>query len=148
MKMNANTEKRLLKLRLVFAIRVKKLLDLAYANGLNAQISCGYRSAEEQDALYSVGRTRPGKIVTNAQAGQSAHNYGLAVDIFFLTPDGKADFSSKLYTKLDKLAKAAGIYDEGIGMEWSGMWTGSLKETAHWQVKGFNWRKWKKASLS
>lgn len=144
LKMNSNTEKRVAKLEPQFGKLVVKLLNLAYANGLNAQVSAGFRSKEEQDALYSVGRTRPGKVVTNAQAGQSAHNYGVAIDIFFLTPDGKADFSTPNYTKLDKLAKAAGIYDEGVGMEWSGAWK-SFKETAHWQVKGFDWRKAKKA---
>lgn len=41
----------------------------------------GYRSGARQDQLYAQGRTRPGEIVTNAKAGQSAHNYGLAVDI-------------------------------------------------------------------
>lgn len=31
--------------------------------------------------LYAQGRTTPGKIVTNAKPGQSAHNFGLAVDL-------------------------------------------------------------------
>jgi peptidoglycan L-alanyl-D-glutamate endopeptidase CwlK len=41
----------------------------------------GVRTVAEQDALYAQGRTKPGKIVTNAKGGQSAHNFGLAVDI-------------------------------------------------------------------
>lgn len=40
----------------------------------------GFRSPEEQDLLYLIGRTRPGKKVTNAKGGQSAHNYGCASD--------------------------------------------------------------------
>lgn len=140
MTMNKHTKARLEKLDPEFAKLVKKLLELAYANGLNAQISAGFRSAEEQEALYSVGRTRPGRVVTNARAGQSAHNYGLGVDLFFLTPDGKADFTTALYTRLDRIAKEANLYNEGVGMEWSGAWK-SFKETAHWQVKNFNWRK-------
>jgi hypothetical protein len=35
---------------------------------------------EEQTALYSLGRSAPGKIVTKARAGESFHNYGLAFD--------------------------------------------------------------------
>ena len=35
---------------------------------------------EEQTALYAIGRTSPGKIVTKARAGESYHNYGLAFD--------------------------------------------------------------------
>lgn len=50
------------------------------------------RTFAEQDALYSIGRTklydetgkRLGKV-TNAKAGQSFHNYGLAFDIVLLT---------------------------------------------------------------
>jgi len=30
--------------------------------------------------LYFQGRTTPGKIVTNARPGESAHNFGIAVD--------------------------------------------------------------------
>lgn len=36
------------------------------------------RTFQEQELLFSQGRTRPGKIVTNARAGKSFHNYGLA----------------------------------------------------------------------
>ena len=35
---------------------------------------------EEQTALYAIGRTSPGKVVTKARAGESYHNYGLAFD--------------------------------------------------------------------
>jgi peptidoglycan L-alanyl-D-glutamate endopeptidase CwlK len=40
----------------------------------------GLRSWTEQDALYAMGRTAPGKIVTNVKGGYSYHNYGMAVD--------------------------------------------------------------------
>jgi hypothetical protein len=43
-------------------------------------IYCGRRTMEEQTALYSLGRSAPGKIVTKARAGESFHNYGLAFD--------------------------------------------------------------------
>lgn len=44
------------------------------------------RTFEEQDALYSKGRTTgtKGKTVTNAKGGQSYHNYGCATDICLL----------------------------------------------------------------
>lgn len=42
------------------------------------------RTFSEQEALYNQGRTNPGKIVTTARAGQSYHNYGLAIDIVLL----------------------------------------------------------------
>jgi peptidoglycan L-alanyl-D-glutamate endopeptidase CwlK len=42
------------------------------------------RTFKEQDELYAQGRTKPGKVVTDARGGQSYHNYGLAIDIVFL----------------------------------------------------------------
>ncbi len=46
------------------------------------------RTFAEQDALFAKGRTAPGGRVTNAKAGMSMHNYGLALDIV-LIKDGK-----------------------------------------------------------
>lgn len=47
------------------------------------------RTFAEQEALYAQGRTKPGKVVTNAKAGMSYHNYGLAVDIVLLKDTDK-----------------------------------------------------------
>ncbi|MFJ5622021.1 M15 family metallopeptidase [Peribacillus loiseleuriae] len=66
-----------------------EVIKLAYTECIYVQIPDGYRSIAEQDKLYAQGRTAPGKVVTNAKGGQSNHNYGLAVDYFLLTPDGK-----------------------------------------------------------
>ena len=43
-------------------------------------IYCGRRTMEEQTALFAIGRSAPGKVVTKARAGESFHNYGLAFD--------------------------------------------------------------------
>ena len=48
----------------------------------------GYRSFEVQDELHKIGREFPGKIVTNAKGGESAHNYGCASD-WTIWHDGK-----------------------------------------------------------
>lgn len=40
----------------------------------------GFRSFDEQRILYAKGRTVAGDKVTNAPAGMSFHNYGLATD--------------------------------------------------------------------
>ena len=52
-------------------------------------IYCGRRTMEEQAALYSLGRSAPGRIVTKAKAGESYHNYGLAFDWVPLKPSPK-----------------------------------------------------------
>lgn len=41
----------------------------------------GDRTAERQAVLYNQGRINDGAIVTHAKAYESAHNYGLAVDV-------------------------------------------------------------------
>lgn len=45
--------------------------------GVDVILTCTYRPDEEQARLYSQGRDPavPGPIVTNAKAGQSAHNH-------------------------------------------------------------------------
>ena len=48
--------------------------------GIDVLIYCTYRSSEEQNELYKIGRTLPGKIITNARGGQSWHNFHAAFD--------------------------------------------------------------------
>ena len=57
--------------------------------GVGVRYTSVLRSDEEQNALYALGRTKPGKIVTNVQGGGSYHNYGLAVDIVLYLDGGK-----------------------------------------------------------
>jgi hypothetical protein len=80
----------------------------------------GYASVEEQDALYQQGRTRPGKIVTWAQGGTSAHNYGCASD-WTLFEKGTpiwmpiSDFRWRVYQQAI----------EKVGARWGGDWNGN-----------------------
>ena len=63
----------------------------------------GYRSPEQQQALYNQGRTSPGKIVTNAKSGQSAHEYYAAVDIWIMSENNKTiDWNNKNFPKIIK----------------------------------------------
>ena len=48
---------------------------------LSLQATQGMRTWSEQDALYALGRTEPGAVVTDAKGGYSAHNFGYAVDL-------------------------------------------------------------------
>lgn len=49
--------------------------------GIQLVLVEGDRSPERQAALYAQGRTTPGKRVTYARAYESAHNWGLAIDV-------------------------------------------------------------------
>lgn len=91
------------------------------------------RSFEESDALYQKGRTRPGPIVTNAKAGQSYHNYGLALD-FCLQINGKLSWTvDKNWMKVVDCFKKRGF-------DWGGDWR-TFKDQPHLEKRmGYNWR--------
>lgn len=100
---------------------------------LDILIYCTYRSNEEQDQLYAQGRTEPGHIVTNAQAGQSAHNYRLAFDgcpLMAGKPMWQEPLSGPHWAQYGQIAQSC-------GMEWGGAWT-SFVEGPHCQMA--NWK--------
>lgn len=82
------------------------------------------RTFAESDLLYQKGRTRPGPIVTNARAGQSYHNYGLALD-FCLQVNGK------LVWEVNKDWMTVVECFKELGFSWGGDWTGGFKDYPH-----------------
>ena len=78
--MDAQTEAILGEVHPELARRWRRFDALCEANGLRIRATCGLRPYPAQDALYQQGRTLPGKIVTNAKAGYSAHQFGYAID--------------------------------------------------------------------
>jgi peptidoglycan L-alanyl-D-glutamate endopeptidase CwlK len=112
--------------------RVEKFLNSAKDAGIDLLITSTYRDNESQNALYAQGRTTSGRIVTNAKAGQSFHNYRCAVDVVPLI-NGKPiwDVSYQVWQTVGKLGKEAGL-------EWAGDWK-TFKEMPHFQyTNGFN----------
>jgi peptidoglycan L-alanyl-D-glutamate endopeptidase CwlK len=109
--------------------RVEKFEKLCEENGIDLLITSTYRDNESQNALYAQGRTTPGKIVTNAKAGQSWHNHRCAIDVVPLV-NGKPNWDDKapVWKTIGKLGKEAGL-------EWAGEWK-SFKELAHFQYTG------------
>lgn len=93
------------------------------------------RTHKEQDELYAQGRTKPGKIVTNAKGGQSYHNYGLAFDIVLLVDkDKNGTFESASWeTNVDFDGDGKADWMEVVaickryGWEWGGDWRFSDK---------------------
>jgi peptidoglycan L-alanyl-D-glutamate endopeptidase CwlK len=71
----------------VRAAAVELMTRTSRVLGLELYVTCTLRTPEEQDELYEIGRSKPGKIITNARGGWSWHNYGLAVD-FAVLHDG------------------------------------------------------------
>lgn len=109
--------------------RVEAFLKAAEDAGIDLLVTSTYRDEESQNALYAQGRTAPGRIVTNAKAGQSFHNYRCAVDVVPLV-NGKPvwDTSYQVWQTIGNLGKEAGL-------EWAGEWH-TFKEMAHFQYTG------------
>lgn len=84
------------------------------AHGLTVKIISGTRSYSEQDALYAQGRTKPGPKVTNARAGFSRHNFGVAVDI--------GVFKGSKYFQEHPAYTWLGPIGEAQKLDWGGRW--------------------------
>lgn len=110
-----------------------EVIKLAYQEGIYVQISEGYRSNKRQNELYAQGRTTPGKIVTNAKAGQSNHNYGVAVDYFLVSDDGQR----ALWT-VNKDWKRVAHIAKTLGFTWGGDWS-SFKDYPHLEMKNLKY---------
>lgn len=108
--------------------RAVAFLDTCKAAGIDVIITSTLRTNAQQDALYAQGRTAPGKVVTNARAGQSWHNYGLAFDFCPIVNGKPAWADSKQFTRCGQIA-------ESVGLEWAGRWV-KFKEMAHCQYTG------------
>jgi peptidoglycan L-alanyl-D-glutamate endopeptidase CwlK len=104
--------------------------DYLLVKGVRLRFTHTYRSFKEQENLYSLGRTQPGRIITNANKGLSTHNYGLAFDIVFLRDkDGDGTFETVSWdTKADfdhdEIAdwKEVTNYFKKLGWTWGGDW--------------------------
>lgn len=87
--------------------------------GLTAQILSGTRTYSEQTEIYAQGRTKPGKIVTNAKAGQSNHNFGIAFDIGIFK--GKTYYTGKNAAEIKAYIEASKLI-KPCGLAWGGDW--------------------------
>lgn len=109
-------------------------------SNMAVRIVQGLRTFEEQDELYQIGRTKPGKIVTNARGGFSFHNYGVAIDFAILHDKNNDGKYEELSWDLNADFNKDGIKDwnevvstfKSNGWEWGGDWH-SLKDYPHLQ---------------
>ena len=121
------------KLHPMVADLVEKVLIEAEQQGLDILITDSLRTNEEQTKLYNQGRTTAGNIVTNAKAGQSLHNYGLAIDIVPIINKKLAYGDYRTYEAFAAIAKK-------YGFVWGGDWQG-FKDTPHFEyTQGHDWQ--------
>jgi peptidoglycan LD-endopeptidase CwlK len=103
--------------------------------GVEVFLTCTYRPDAEQARLYAQGRDPnvPGPIVTNAKAGQSAHNRTLngkpsaeAYDVGILV-------NGKLVWDDADAWQAVGQYGTAAGLKWYGAPGARFPEKPHFQ---------------
>ena len=101
-------------------------------SGIFLLVVSGLRTADEQNALFAIGRTvdLEKHKVTNARAGQSMHNYGLAVDVAPYTSGqtGTINWDEKT-TQFQSMVTAL----KAQGLAWGGDWV-HFKDYDHFQV--------------
>jgi peptidoglycan L-alanyl-D-glutamate endopeptidase CwlK len=114
--MNTASEKRLTRLHPTLVAAIRKLENELAQRGIDIQVVQGFRTFEEQDALFAKGRTAAGQIVTQARGGESNHNYGLAADIVPFE-GGKPNWDAPIEVWVD-----IGRTAERLGLEWGGSW--------------------------
>lgn len=103
-----------------FVEQVQYVLEDAAFSGVHFLVTQGFRSFEKQHELFlQVPK------VTKADAGESAHNYGLAIDVFCL--DG-IPWAQDKYKTLNKLCALRGL-------TWGGSW--KTPDLPHVQVSDF-----------
>jgi peptidoglycan L-alanyl-D-glutamate endopeptidase CwlK len=115
-------------LRADVANKTRAVIKKLAKQGIYICVAQGYRSKAEQDALYAIGRTKPGKIVTNARGGQSNHNYGVAVDLCLYSADGRT-VSWNVNGPFRKVISAM----KAEGFKWGGDWR-SFKDYPHFEL--------------
>lgn len=107
--------------------KINLLIQKMSSLGFKVKVVSGYRSIEEQDKLYKIGRYGDKrKIVTNAMGGSSYHNYGLAVDLCFVKNEDLSWDESNNWELLGKEGKS-------LGLEWGGDFK-SFKDRPHFQI--------------
>jgi len=127
------------------ALDILALCDQALTGRAKVRYTYTLRTDKEQNDLYASGRTvknpdgvskqRPmGYKVTNAKAGDSLHNYGLALD-FALIIDGKtASWNDVTDYDNDRIAdwtEVVAIF-KAHGWQWGGDWS-SIVDKPHFQ---------------
>lgn len=145
MKQDKITLERIEKLHPKIRDEVKKILEEAnslLADNVEIRIVQGLRTIDEQNALYTQGRTKPGPKVTNAKGGSSIHNYGLAIDFCLLINDKEISWDLNKDADKDSIKDWQEVVNvfKKYGWNWGGDWK-SLKDNPHVEKRfGYTWQ--------
>jgi|SRR5208283_4803762 len=126
--MDSVSESRLQLVCPALAEKIHRLAEMVADAGIVFRVTQGLRSWAEQDALYQQGRTVPGEIVTEAPAGASWHEFGLAVDLVPMDPLPDWNLAHPVWAKLVAAGESLGLY--------SGSQFSHIKDEPHFQLTG------------
>lgn len=104
----------------------RSLVQKAAAAGITIKVISGLRTYAVQNDLYAQGRSKPGSKVTNAPAGYSNHNFGLAFDI--------GVWQGEKYLDDSPLYKAVAALGMDLGLEWGGSWK-TIQDQPHYELR-------------
>lgn len=114
--------------------KLTRVFAAMHALGYPMRLIEGVRSTERQQQLYAQGRTKPGKVVTNADGitkksnhQAKADGFGHAADCAFIddpkTPRDETFDQSMPW-------QAFGACAEAVGLRWGGRWV-TLRDYPH-----------------
>lgn len=99
--------------------------------GRELYITGGMRTYDEQNELYAIGRNGDDRrIVTNAKAGESWHNFGRAIDFAFEEYGTQRPTWSTTTSSEQRDWRLLGGMGEAIGFDWGGRFE-SLGDFGH-----------------
>lgn len=104
----------------------RRHLALSEEAGIDLLVVQAERTYSAQAALYATGRTRPGRIVTNAMPGYSWHNFGRAYDVAIVGEAGRLMWEGPRYRKVGQLGT-------GIGLVWGGDFSAIRGDLGHFE---------------
>lgn len=115
---------------------INKANQLVNPRGYQIKVISTLRNINEQREIYAQGRTKPGKIVSNAVPGRSCHNWGVAFDV--------GVFQDKIYcdggnreqaATAEKIHKEISVIAKQLGLFWGGDFI-KPKDYPHYQFTG------------
>ncbi|RIX60649.1 M15 family peptidase [Paenibacillus nanensis] len=119
----------------IVAEKQAELVAEAAKLDIDVVITDGFRSHEEQNALYEKGRTTSGPVVTHVRGGGSYHNYGLAIDFALKTSKGQIiwdlEYDGNRNGEADWMEVVA--IAKRLGFSWGGDWK-DFKDYPHLQM--------------
>lgn len=117
-------------------VKANSLISACLKEGIELLVYSTYRDFDSQFGLYRIGRrgVKGEAIQTNAEPGESWHNWRRAFDVVIMK-HGKCMWGYSTKEQKD-LYNKVGAIGEKLGLQWSGRWKGKLREVYHFQLTG------------